>query len=160
MTPCDRSDINLFSSTRQVKKVTRDGSEEAWLEKTYFTTEEAFPTVLRRSEVVGLEVVEVSPLENALIEVETKTKELAALDTRFRSLAKTSQVVPTNALAMCLNSAVDTPANAGIASYRQSFFSPDYVTRNPERAGLVEKLRSAIDEQVGPLLSLAVVSGS
>ncbi|KAF8185096.1 hypothetical protein K438DRAFT_1974296 [Mycena galopus ATCC 62051] len=37
--------INLFSSSRQVKKITRSGGEEIWLEKTYFTTEEAFPTV-------------------------------------------------------------------------------------------------------------------
>ncbi|GLB37233.1 putative DOCK family protein [Lyophyllum shimeji] len=144
----EHSAINLFSSSRQIKKTTRDGTEEIWLEKTYFTTEEAFPTVLRRSEVVGLEVVEISPLENALNEVEQKTKELAALNMKYQALAKTSQLVSTNALAMSLNSAVDAPANTGIASYRQLFFSPDYVARNPERAELVEKLRAAIDEQV------------
>lgn len=54
---------------------------------------------------------------------------------------------------MSLNGAVDAPQNTGIASYRQVFFSPDYVARNPERAELVEKLRVAIDEQVnGPLV--------
>ncbi|KAF5386256.1 hypothetical protein D9615_002431 [Tricholomella constricta] len=142
------SAINLFSSSRQIKKTTRDGTEEIWLEKTYFTTEEAFPTVLRRSEVVHLEVVEISPLENALTEVEQKTKELAALNTKYQALAKTSQLVSTNALAMSLNSAVDAPVNTGIASYRQMFFSPDYVARNPERAELVDKLRAAIDDQV------------
>ena len=46
--------------------------EETWLEKTFYTTEEAFQTVLRRSEVVNLEVEEISPLENALQEVENK----------------------------------------------------------------------------------------
>lgn len=142
------SAINLFSSSRQIKKTTRDGTEEIWLEKTYFTTEEAFPTVLRRSEVVGLEVVEISPLENALNEVEQKTKELAALNMKYQALAKTSQLVSTNALAMSLNSAVDAPLNTGIASYRQMFFGPDYVARNPERAEHVDKLRAAIDEQV------------
>ena len=122
--------------------------EETWLEKTFYTTEEAFPTVLRRSEVVNLEVEEISPLENALQEVEEKTKELAGLLLKYQALAKTAQDVSTNALAMCLNSAVDAPLNTGIASYRQIFFSPDYVARNPERAEMVEKLRSAIDEQV------------
>lgn len=122
--------------------------EETWLEKTFYTTEEAFPTVLRRSEVVNLEVVEISPLENALQEVEEKTKELAGLHLRYQALAKTAQEVSTNTLAMCLNSAVDAPLNTGIASYRQIFFSPDYIARNPERAEMVEKLRSAIDEQV------------
>ena len=122
--------------------------EETWLEKTFYTTEEAFPTVLRRSEVVTLEVAEISPLENALQEVEEKTNELAGLHQKYQALAKTAQDVSTNALAMCLNSAVDAPLNTGIASYRQIFFSPDYIARNPERAEMVEKLRSAIDEQV------------
>lgn len=127
----------------------RDGAEEIWLEKTYFTTEEAFPTVLRRSEVVAVEIVEISPLENALNEVEEKTKELAALNMKYQALAKTSQLVSTNALAMSLNSAVDAPLNSGIASYRQMFFGPDYIARNPERGELIDKLRVAIDDQVG-----------
>ncbi|KAG6829556.1 hypothetical protein H0H92_004225 [Tricholoma furcatifolium] len=140
--------INLFSSSRQVKKKTRDGTEEVWVEKTYYTTEEAFPTVLRRSEVIGLEVIEMSPLEIALNDVESKTKELMALNVKYQALAKTAQLVPTNVLAMSLNSAVDAPMNTGVASYRQMYFSPDYVARNPERAELVDKLRAAIDEQV------------
>ncbi|KAF9007971.1 cytoplasmic protein [Cyathus striatus] len=144
----EHSAINLFSSSRQLKKTTRDGLEEIWVEKTYFTTEEAFPTVLRRSEVVAVEVVEISPLENALNEVEEKMKELTALNLRYQALAKTAQVVSTNALAMALNSAVDAPADTGIASYRQVFFSPDYIARHPERAELVDKLRGAIDDQV------------
>ncbi|KAG6857267.1 hypothetical protein H0H87_007100 [Tephrocybe sp. NHM501043] len=146
----EHSAINLFSSSRQVKKNTRDGTEEVWLEKTYYTTEEAFPTVLRRSEVIGLELIEMSPLEIALSEVDLKTKELAALNVKYQALAKTSQLVSTNVLAMSLNSAVDAPMNTGIASYRQVFFSPDYVARHPERAELVDKLRAAIDEQVRP----------
>ncbi|KAJ7188388.1 hypothetical protein C8R46DRAFT_1183883 [Mycena filopes] len=144
----EHSAINLFSSSRQIKKITRSGQEEIWLEKTYFTTEEAFPTVLRRSEVVGAEIVEISPVENALSEVELKTKELAALNLKYQALAKTAQPVSTNALAMCLNSAVDAPMNTGVSAYRQSFFDPEYIARNPERAELVEKLKAAIDEQV------------
>lgn len=147
-----RSAINIFSSSRQIRKTTRDGTEEIWTEKTYYTTEEVFPTVLRRSEVINVEVIEISPLENALQEVEEKTKELSALHLKYQALAKTTQDVSTNALAMSLNSAVDAPQNTGIASYRQVFFSPDYVTRNPERAELVEKLRVTIDEQVKELL--------
>lgn len=135
-----------------MRRTTRDSLEEVWTEKIYYTTEEAFPTVLRRSEVINMEVVEISPLEIALQEVEDKTKELAALHLKYQALAKTTQDVSTNALAMSLNSAVDAPHNTGIASYRQIFFSPDYIARNPERAGLVDKLHSAIDEQVHFLL--------
>lgn len=142
------SGINLFSSSRQIRKTTRDGTEEVWTEKTYYTTEQAFPTVLRRSEVINADLVEISPLENALHEVEEKTKELAGLHLKYQALAKTMQDVSTNALAMCLNSAVDAPVNTGVNWYRQIFFAPDYIARNPERGELVEKLRVAIDEQV------------
>ena len=57
-----------------------------------------------------------------------KTKELAGLHQKYQALARTA--LSTNALAMCLNSAVDAPLNTGIASYyRQIFFSPDYIAR-------------------------------
>lgn len=147
LTRREYSGINLFSSTRQVRKIFHD-IEETWIEKTYYTTEEAFPTVLRRSEVVGTKYIELSPLESALNEVETKTKELSTLHAKYSVLAKTSQHVSTNPLAMALNSAVDTPLNTGISSYRQLFFNPDYIERYPERAELVEQLRAAIEEQV------------
>jgi dedicator of cytokinesis protein 3 len=98
--------------------------------------------------VINVDIIEISPLEHALQEVEDKSKELAGLRLKYEALAKTTQDVSTNALAMSLNTAVDAPLNSGIASYRQIFFSPDYVARNPERAELVEKLRTAIDEQV------------
>jgi dedicator of cytokinesis protein 3 len=104
--------------------------------------------------VVNVEVVEVSPLETAFQEVEEKTKELALLHLKYQALAKTTQDVSTNALAMCLNSAVDAPQNAGIPSYRQIFFNPSYVVQFPDRAEMVDKLRAAIDEQVTKIFKI------
>jgi dedicator of cytokinesis protein 3 len=143
------SAINYFSSPRPIIKVDRDGNEETWIEKTYFTTEESFPAVLRRSEVVAVEVIELSPVESALLEVGLKNKELNALHMKYSMLAKTAQVVSTNPLSMALNGVVDTPAGGGIANYRASFLVHDYATRYPERKELVDKLRAAVDEQVG-----------
>lgn len=117
--------------------------------KTYFTTEEEFPTVLKRSEVVDVQNVEISPLESALTEVEQKTKELSMLRARYTTLAKSGQPVSTNTLSMALNSAVDYPDTGGVGFYREAFLSPEYIIQNPERADVVHKLREAIDEQVG-----------
>ncbi len=129
-------------------KVDRDGNEETWVEKTYYTTEESFPAVLRRSEVVAVEVVELSPVENALLDVEQKNKELNALNMKYSMLSKTTQVVSTNSLTMALNVVVDAPAGGGIASYRSSFLTHNYISRHPERKEFVDKLRTAVDEQV------------
>ncbi|KAJ7594838.1 C2 domain in Dock180 and Zizimin proteins-domain-containing protein [Mycena floridula] len=156
----EHSSIDLFSASRQLRKAGRDHTEEIWLEKTYFKTEETFPTVLRRSQVVGLDVVEISPIDNALTEVESRTKELNALSVRYQALAKTSQSVSTNNLSMSLNGAVDAPINTGISAYRVLFFSPDYVARNPERVDQVEKLRTAIDEQVRVIDSCLKLHGA
>ncbi|KAH9830756.1 cytoplasmic protein [Rhodofomes roseus] len=144
----EHSAIRVFSYERPVPKVTADGADEVWIERTYLTTEEMFPTVLRRSEVVDAQVVEISPVQTALNEVEQGTRELAGLNQRFSALAKTSQSVPTNALAMALNTAVDAPVTTGIGAYRQAYLTGEYLARYPERAEEVQKLRDAIDEQV------------
>lgn len=143
----EHSAINLFTTSRMSKRSARDGSEEIWQEKIYFTTEETFPTVLRRSQVVDLTVVEISPLENALNEIEERTKELQSLNTRFQALAQTGQQISTNRLSMALNSVVDAPLDSGVALYREQYFNPDYVARNPDRADLVERLKAAIEDQ-------------
>jgi dedicator of cytokinesis protein 3 len=144
------SAVNVFSYTRQISKVGPESIEEIWLEKTYLTTEEAFPTVLRRSEVVEFGIEEISPVEMALQEVQQKTRELEALNVRYTALAKTGQVVSTNLLAMTLNSVVDAPVDTGVASFRQLFLHSDYTRRFPDRAGQVENLHAAIDDQVRP----------
>ena len=149
------SAINYFSSPRPIIKVDREGNEETWVEKTYYTTEESFPAVLRRSEVVAVEIVELSPVENALLEVEQKNKELNALNMKYSTLAKTAQVVSTNPLSMALNGVVDAPAGGGIASYRSLFLTHNYIARHPERKEFVEKLRAAVDEQVRVLCCLS-----
>lgn len=111
-------------------------------------TEETFPTVLRRSEVIDVQVLDISPVQTAIQEVQQKTRELAGLNLKFSALAKTSQSVPTNALAMNLNSAVDPPLNSGIEAFKQAYLTEDYLLGYPERAEEVDKLRKAIDEQV------------
>ena len=138
----------MFSYSRPIPKSARDGTEEVWIEKTYLTTEEYFPTVLRRSEVIQTQVDNVSPVETALLEVEQRTRELAGLNMKYSSLAKTAQQISTNVLAMSLNAAVDAPLNSGVGAFRQVFLSEEYVARHPERAEQIEKLGAAIDEQV------------
>lgn len=92
--------------------------------------------------------MEISPIEIALREVESRTRELAGLNLRYSALSKTAQNVPTTPLTMSLNAAVDAPANTGIALFKQSFLTSDYIVRFPDRAEQVEKLRNAIDDQV------------
>jgi len=127
-----------------------DDSEfrDVWVERTYFTTEESFPTVLRRSEIVEVQVVEVSPIENALSDVEARTAELHLLEMKYSTLAQTETSINTNQLASALNNVVDTPEDGGIRLYRQAFLGQDYLALNPDQAEVVPRLRLAIEDQV------------
>jgi dedicator of cytokinesis protein 3 len=140
------SAVKVFSSTRAFTK--GDSEDEIWHEKSLYKTEETFPTVLRRSEIIEIQTVEISPVEIAHQDVEARTKELAALDTKYSALARTGQVVPTNALSMALNSAVDSPYEEGVPAYRQIFFDEEYLMRNPDHYDIIDRLRLAIDEHV------------
>jgi hypothetical protein len=95
--------------------------------------------VLRRSEVVAVQVLEISPLE---------TKELAQLNLKFTNIARTSQDISPNSLELALNNVVDPPPNSGIVAHRHVYINPDYINRYPERADAVDKLKDAIDEHV------------
>lgn len=121
----EHNTTNLFSFTRPISKPGQQNGEaeevnssvtDVWVEKTYLRCEDAFPTVLRRSEVAEVEVVEISPLENALNDVQTKREELETLEKKYSALAKvnTAGKINTNRLSMALNGAVDAPMNGGI----------------------------------------------
>ena len=118
------------------------------MEKTYLRTEETFPTVLRRSEVVEVTVVEISPIESALQIIEERTRDLRGLSQKYATLAQTAGADSTTPLSMALNRAVDAPHNDGVAHFRQDFLSGDYLARYPDRAEQADKLRAAIDAQV------------
>lgn len=49
-------------------------SSRVW--QTYYTTEEALPALIRRSEVIQTRTVEITGLENAIHDVQIKTQEL------------------------------------------------------------------------------------
>jgi dedicator of cytokinesis protein 3 len=128
----------------------RGAAEETWVEKTYFTTEASFPTVLRRSEVVSSQVVLISPIESAIAELEQQTRELDSMYMRFSASAQVGQGASANAFSSALNNAVDAPDNAGVALYRRTFLAPEYVEVYPDRAGQVDALRKVIEDHVRP----------
>jgi dedicator of cytokinesis protein 3 len=92
-------------------------------------------------------VVEISPIERVLNDVEQRTRELVGLYSRYSNAAKTGQAMSTNPLTMALNTAVDAPQENGVPSFRH-FLSNEYIMRNPDKIQVVERLRIAIDDHV------------
>jgi hypothetical protein len=91
-----RSDVNRFSYSRSIVPNGLEGADlvNVVLEKTFLMTEEYFPTVLKRSEIVQTEIVIISALDAALADVSQKTKELKVR--RSLSLLAEPDQYPTN----------------------------------------------------------------
>lgn len=149
LSPSSHSDVNTFSSSRPVMGGYHpNGVAEVWTEKTYYTTEQLFPTVLRRSEVIDIQPVMLSPIDIALTEVEEKIKQLTQMHIKFDILSKIDAVSSTNALSMALNEVVDTGQNSGVSLYRDVFLTTDYLHHHPTQQEVILKLRQAIDRLV------------
>ncbi|CAK43684.1 hypothetical protein CBS115989_6182 [Aspergillus niger] len=119
-----------FSST--LRKHVRDVDvKEQWVEKTVYTTAEPFPNILRRSEVVEVKEVALSPLHTALERTWRKTHELSMLQRRAASGEDTGLNNLSEALQQLLDLDAATP-NC-VAAYRQ-FLSDAH---EEEEGGLV-----------------------
>ncbi|CAG8456993.1 uncharacterized protein OCT59_018840 [Rhizophagus irregularis] len=152
----EHNSVNTFSFSRPVNK-NPDGVKSSnefldlWTEKTIMVSEDHFPTVLRRSEIIQVTVSEVSPIENAVLAMNAKNRELKILEAKYNAYLTSSKAVGkvnTNPLSMSLNGAVDAPVNGGVPMYKKAFFGDDFLASNPDKEIFVNQLKKAIDEQV------------
>ncbi len=91
------------------------GVQNQWIEKTLFSTNESFPTILRRSEVIAVDVLQLSPLQTAIERTTRKTSELAALEKKTHDTDEPAIRSLTDAIL----SSVDPSSVGSVAQYRQ-----------------------------------------
>ncbi|BGP02104.1 Deoxycytidine kinase 1 [Rhodotorula toruloides] len=149
---------STFSFTRPLAKdahgrsLSTNDFTSLWTEKTVLITEDEFPTVLPRSEVVEIRLIEISPIENALADIATKRDELETLERRYKDVmqrAEEGTKVNINPLSMALNGVIDAPVNQGVPMYRRAFLAPEMIANSPPaQVALVRQLETAIDELV------------
>lgn len=95
-------------------------TKEATIEKTVYTTAESFPTILRRSEIVGVGTITLTPLQSAIERTTRKTIELATLEKR---VAAGEELLFTE-LTRELMFAVDTTQDTSVARYHELIPDP------------------------------------
>jgi dedicator of cytokinesis protein 3 len=103
---------NFTSSSR--RKPSGDTRDEM-VEKTVYTTAEAFPTILKKSEIVDVNTISLSPLQSAIERTTRKTAELDVLD---RKLAAGEDTTAREQLMTAMELAVDPSSLASVANYR------------------------------------------
>ncbi|XP_074553892.1 dedicator of cytokinesis protein 4b isoform X1 [Halichoeres trimaculatus] len=135
-----------FRYDRPFHKGTKDKENEfksLWVERTTLTLVQSLPGISRWFEVEKRELVEVSPLENAIEVIENKNLQLRTLITQCQS----RQMQNINPLTMCLNGVIDAAVNGGLARYQEAFFVKDYMMNHPEDGEKIGRLRELMFEQ-------------
>uniref|UniRef100_A0A8C1Z7H7 Dedicator of cytokinesis 4b n=1 Tax=Cyprinus carpio TaxID=7962 RepID=A0A8C1Z7H7_CYPCA len=135
-----------FRYDRPFHKGTKDKENEfksLWVERTTLTLVQSLPGISRWFEVERRELVEVSPLENAIEVIENKNLQLRTLITQ----CQTGQMQNINPLTMCLNGVIDAAVNGGLARYQEAFFVKDYIMNHPEDGDKIGRLRELMFEQ-------------
>ncbi|KGO67132.1 Dedicator of cytokinesis C-terminal [Penicillium italicum] len=129
------SDPSRFSATSRRHTSSSDVREQ-FVEKLVFTVSEAFPNILRRSEIISAQEVALSPLQTAIERTWRKTQELQLIGRRAASGEDSTLSNLTEALESLLE--VRSSASNCVASYRV-FLSDAELARN--------KLLHEVDEE-------------
>ncbi|XP_044307406.1 dedicator of cytokinesis protein 3 [Varanus komodoensis] len=142
------NNIRKFRYDRPFHKGPKDKENEfksLWIERTTLTLTHSLPGISRWFEVERRELVEVSPLENAIQVVENKNQELRTLISQYQHKQMHGNI---NLLSMCLNGVIDAAVNGGIARYQEAFFDREYITTHPGDGEKITQLKELMHEQV------------
>ncbi|KAL4646337.1 dedicator of cytokinesis protein 3-like isoform X1 [Arapaima gigas] len=142
------NNVCRFRFDRPFHKGMKDRENEIkslWIERTTLTLSHSLPSISRWAQVDKRELVEVSPVENAISVVENKNQELRMLISQYQHRPPHSNV---NQLSMCLNGVIDAAVNGGVARYQEAFFDEEYIESHPQDVQRISKLRAAMQEQV------------
>ncbi|XP_061903202.1 dedicator of cytokinesis protein 3-like isoform X3 [Entelurus aequoreus] len=142
------NNVRRFRHDRPFHKGPKDRDNEfksLWIERTTLILAHPLPGISRWFEVEKRELVEVSPLENAICVVENKNQELRTLVSQYQHKQLHNNV---NLLSMTLNGVIDAAVNGGIARYQEAFFDKDYISSHSEDSEKITQLKNLMQEQV------------
>uniref|UniRef100_A0A667XMA4 Dedicator of cytokinesis 3 n=1 Tax=Myripristis murdjan TaxID=586833 RepID=A0A667XMA4_9TELE len=142
------NNVRRFRYDRPFHKGPKDRDNEfksLWIERTTLILSHPLPGISRWFEVEKRELVEVSPLENAIYVVENKNQELRTLISQYQHKQLHGNI---NLLSMTLNGVIDAAVNGGIARYQEAFFDKEYITSHPEDTEKITQLKDLMQEQV------------
>merc|ERR1719318_2480966 len=122
-----------------------------WIERTILRTSSQLPGILRWFPVVQSQVMELSPLENAIETMQNTYRELKTLVQEHLSNSPTAL----KPLSMKLNGIIDAAVMGGTAMYEKAFFSDDFRQAHPEEREKLVMLENLLAEQI-PLLEVGI----
>jgi len=153
------NNINTFVYSKPFKKTkeknTGNEFKDLWIINYYYVIQDSFPTIQRRSEITKRYEIELAPIDNAVNTITGKNVELVEMMTKHENGSESS----TSPFTMVLKGVIDAAVNGGVNLYKEVFFKPEYIQENPDKKDSVEKLRSALDNQLVILEKCLIVHG-
>lgn len=108
-----QSQPSRFAVTSRRHSPTTD-VEDQWIEKTIYTTADPFPTILGKSEIISVDVLDLTPLQTAVERTSRKTSEVTALHKRVVEGDNSALTTLTDSF----KASVDPTSMASVAQYR------------------------------------------
>lgn len=110
-----------------------------------YHVEKNFPTIQRRQKIVKIEKINLSPLQNAIRDIEYKNKELTELVITFQKDSKPN----TKQMSMLLNGVLDAAVNGGIEKYVTAFFSRKFLAKADDNVlADLKRFQDALGQQL------------
>ncbi|XP_059148668.1 dedicator of cytokinesis protein 1-like isoform X3 [Physella acuta] len=122
------NEVQHFTYSRRKDEGSSDVTN-MWLERTTLKTSYSLPGIVGWYPVTEIEVMDVSPIENAIETMEEKNKKLTELIEQH----KNDSSLRVDTLGMQLNGVVDPAVSGGIANYKDFYISMDYDSLFQER---------------------------
>lgn len=114
-------DLRSFTTLRKIPGA--NSVFDLWTEETTYETYVSFPTLMNRSEIKSTKVIKLSPLENAIRAICSKTNDLIQLESliNISFKEKTDFSALFNDLSRQVAGTVVSPVNGGVGQYRTFF---------------------------------------
>lgn len=137
-------DLKYFTTSRRLGK--SSSVLDLWVEEITYETFNVFPTLMNRAEISEIHSMKLSPIQNALRTIGTKTQYLVNAESSAEKALKTGEAKSSafNELSRNVSGTVDAPVNGGIGQYRAFFDHPP----NPDDENAVQEhamLKNAFD---------------
>ncbi|KAM4032257.1 LOW QUALITY PROTEIN: dedicator of cytokinesis protein 1 [Anomaloglossus baeobatrachus] len=141
------NEVVRFQYSRPIRKGEKDPENEfanMWIERTTFSISYKLPGILRWFEVKSVNMVEISPLENAIETMQLTNEKINNMVQQHMN----DPNMPINPLSLLLNGIVDPAVMGGFANYEKAFFTEKYMQEHPEDLDKIEKVKDLIAWQV------------
>jgi len=144
------NNINTFCYSKPMRKAQDKTNEykHLWVILHYYITEDIFPTIHRRSEIIRHHEAELSPVDHALAVMNSKNAELREMIERYQKGLPSNNISP---FTMVLKGVISADVGGGTKMYQEAFFTDEFAITHPDKSTVVQQLRSSLKTQVSLL---------